>query len=73
VTSGEVTLTTPDGATGSGASIGPDGRYRIDLPPGEYDVTVSTPQWNDGDTYSDGTFGVTGGTTNHLDIQIPIK
>ncbi|KAA1416335.1 carboxypeptidase regulatory-like domain-containing protein [Nocardioides humilatus] len=71
VTSGEITF---DGeSSGAGASIDPGGTYEVQLAPGEYDVTVSTPDWNGGQTYSDGKYGVTGGTTATLDIHIPIR
>ena len=71
VTSGTVELI--GRSSGGGVSIGPDGTFRVEVPPGRYQVTVSTPQWNDGAPYDDGKYGVTGGADNELDIHIPIR
>lgn len=71
VTSGQVAF---DGESASiGTSIDANGHYEIELPAGEYDVTVTTPQWNGGKPFRDGKYGVTGGATHHLEIHIPIR
>lgn len=44
---GELTITGPDGAIVR-ADIPDDGRFGIQLPPGEYRITASTPQYLDG-------------------------
>lgn len=71
VTSGEIEFV-GDSDTAD-ASIGADGSYELELPAGEYQVTVSTPQWNGGAPYSDGTFGVTGGELNELNVTLPAR
>lgn len=71
LTAGEVTFTSRDGATGAGTSINPDGTYEIELPPGAYDIEVTSPEYR-GLTCRDGA-GVTGGTVNEINISCPIE
>ncbi|RHW24428.1 hypothetical protein D0Z08_24215 [Nocardioides immobilis] len=71
VTSGEVEFAgEPDGHR---AAIGADGSYRITLPTGRYQVTVSTHQWNGGVPYAAGTFDVVGGELNDLNLTLPVR
>lgn len=71
VTSGEISF---DGeAASAGTSIGPTGSYEVRLPAGDYDVTVTTPDWNGGQTYEAATFRVSGGGTNRLDVRLPVR
>ncbi len=65
------TISFEDDSAGDGATIEPDGSYELGLPTGEYDVTVSTPRFNDG-RYAAGTFEVVGGETNEIHIVIPV-
>ena len=71
VTSGTVELV--GDASGDATTIGPDGRFRVDVPPGLYQVTVTTPQWNDGAPYDAAKLRVTRGGPMRLDIHIPIR
>lgn len=72
VTSG--TLTVDNGSMSSGMSIGPDaGPARLELPPGDYDVTVSTPQWNDGAVFDYGTVHVTSGDDRDVHVSLPVR
>jgi len=72
VTSGTVTLTGAAGGTYT-AQIGPGGAYDIAVPAGAYDLTVSTPQWNDGSPFRDGMIGVTGGAVVQGNVSLPMK
>lgn len=55
------------------APIGRDGSYEIELPAGRYQVTVSTRQWIGNAPFPAGSFDVTGGELNELNITLPVR
>lgn len=71
VTTGVVEL---DGEPGGYvAPIGVDGSYQLEIPEGRYRVTVSTHQWYGGRSFAAGTFDVTGGELNEVNITLPLR
>lgn len=72
VTSGRLTI--DNGSMSSGMSLGPDaGPVRLELPPGDYDIRVSTPQWNDGKVFDCCKVRVTSGEDRVVHFSIPIR
>jgi hypothetical protein len=71
VTSGAVTFDSE--SDGYSASIGQDGSFEIELPAGEYGVTIRSPQWNGGAPYSYGRFDATGGELSELNVILPVR
>jgi hypothetical protein len=71
VTSGAITFESDSG--GYSASIAEDGSFEIEMPAGEYGVTIRSPQWNSGAGYSYGRFDVLGGELNQLNVILPVR
>ncbi len=71
VTSGAVTFESE--SDGYSASIGEDGAFEVELPAGEYGVTIRSPQWNSGSGYAYGRFDVLGGELNQLNVILPVR